>query len=84
MVIEVEAPDDSINVGNYRNLVKLHSRHIELLQNRLESGPKNASLLGHDYQNSMSKVLGEGVLAEQLITSQSSLMRQRTSVRKSK
>ena len=43
--------------------MKLHSRHIELLQNRLEIVPKNASLLGHDYQNSVLKVLGEGVLA---------------------
>ena len=54
--------DQSTNTGNYLNFLKLHSRHIDLLRDRLESGAKNATLLGHDYQNSMLAVLGGSVL----------------------
>ena len=59
---EVDHDDDSINVGNFLNFIKLHSRYIELLQNRMRSGPKNATLLSHDYQNSMLSVLAGSVL----------------------
>ena len=59
---ELEEAESSINVGNYLNLLKLQSCHTEVLRKRLESGPKNASLLGHDYQNSMIQVLAESVL----------------------
>ena len=52
----------AINVGNYRSLTNLQSCHIDMLQNRLERGPRNASLLGHDYQNAMLKVLADSVL----------------------
>ena len=41
------------------SLVQLHARHIDLLRERIESGPKNASLLGDHYQNSMLTVLAE-------------------------
>ncbi|XP_011409393.1 PREDICTED: uncharacterized protein LOC105316267, partial [Amphimedon queenslandica] len=42
--------------------LKLHSRHIELLQSRMISGPKNATLLSHDYQNSMLSILAKSVM----------------------
>uniref|UniRef100_A0A1X7V068 DUF4371 domain-containing protein n=1 Tax=Amphimedon queenslandica TaxID=400682 RepID=A0A1X7V068_AMPQE len=55
--------DDSfINVGNFLSFLKLHSRHIELLQSRMTSGPKNATLHSHDYQNSMLSILAKSVL----------------------
>uniref|UniRef100_A0A1X7T5A4 DUF4371 domain-containing protein n=2 Tax=Amphimedon queenslandica TaxID=400682 RepID=A0A1X7T5A4_AMPQE len=59
---EVEHDDSSINVGNFLSFLKLHSRHIELLQSRMTSGPKNATLLSHDYQNSMLSILAKSVL----------------------
>ena len=59
---EVDYDNDSINVGNFLKFLKLHSCHIELLQNRMRSGPKNATLLSHDYQNSMLSVLAGSVL----------------------
>ena len=59
---EVNDSDKSVNEGNFLSLVQLHARHVDLLRERLESGPKNASLLGHDYQNSMLAVLAECVL----------------------
>ena len=54
--------DNTINIGNFRSFVKLHSRHIDLLRNKLTSGAKNATLLSHDYQNSMLSVLAQSVL----------------------
>ena len=54
--------DNTINIGNFRSFVKLHSCHIDLLSNKLTSGPKNATLLSHDYQNSMLSVLAQSVL----------------------
>uniref|UniRef100_A0A1X7V0P6 TTF-type domain-containing protein n=1 Tax=Amphimedon queenslandica TaxID=400682 RepID=A0A1X7V0P6_AMPQE len=59
---EVNDSEKSTNIGNFLSLVQLHSRHIDLLRERLETGPKNASLLGHHYQNSMLSVLAESVL----------------------
>ena len=85
---ELEEAKSSINVGNYLNLLKLQSRHTEVLRKRLECGPKNASLLGHDYQNSMLQVLTESVLDyirdEVTVTTPSSSTKPKTSVRKSK
>ena len=59
---EVEDSETAINVGNYRSLINLQSRHIDMLRHRLERGPRNASLLGHEYQNAMLKVLADSVL----------------------
>ena len=59
---EVQNAEEAINIGNLRSFVRLHSRHIPLLQERLQSGPKNARLLYHDYQNSMIAVLARKVM----------------------
>ena len=59
---EVNDSDNSTNIGNFLSFVQLHARHIDLLRERIESGPKNASLLGHHYQNSMLTVLAECAL----------------------
>ena len=61
---EVEHHDDdtAINMGNFRNILKLTSRHIDLLHHKLTSGPRNATLIGHDYQNSMLSLLAQSVL----------------------
>ena len=59
---EVQNAEEAINIGNFRSFVRLHSRHIPLLQKRLQSCPKNATLLSHDYQNSMIAVLARKVM----------------------
>ena len=54
--------DESINVGNFLSFLKLHSRHIKVLRERVTSGPKTATLLSHEYQNSILSVLAQSVL----------------------
>ena len=45
---ETNVGDSGINVGNFRALVSLQSRHNEVVKQRLMTGPKNATWLGHD------------------------------------
>ena len=54
--------NDSINFGNFLSILKLTSRHNEFLCLKMTSGPRNATLLGHDYQNRMVSVLAQSVL----------------------
>ena len=49
--------DSSVNVGNFRALVVLQSRNTEIVKHRLTNGPKNATWLGHDIQNSLILLL---------------------------
>ena len=46
----------------FLSFLKLTSRHNELLHLKMTSGPMNATLLGHDYQNSMLSILAQSVL----------------------
>ena len=55
--------DDTVNIGNFRALVVLLSRNNETVKNRLTSGPKNATWLGHDIQNSIISLLADSVRA---------------------
>ena len=61
---ETQVLDLSVNVGNFRSLVRLLSRHIAVVRDRLESGPKNASWLGHDIQNELVSVMAKWVLSK--------------------
>ena len=65
---EVNGSENSINIGNFLCLVHLHARRIDMLRERIESGPKNASLLGQHYQNSMLTVLAECALGYIIIS----------------
>ena len=56
---EVDTEDTDTNLGNFLSLINLQSSHIELLKKRLTSGPRNASLLGHHYQNNILSILAE-------------------------
>ena len=49
----IDTEDSSINTGNFRSLVVLQSRSNDIVRQRLTSGPKNASWLGHDMQNTL-------------------------------
>ena len=55
--------NDTVNIGNFRALMVLLSRNNETVKNRLTSGPKNASWLGHDIQNSIISLLADSVKA---------------------
>ena len=57
----IDTEDSSINTGNFRSLVVLQSRSNDILRKRLTSGPKNASWLGHDMQNSLIALLADAV-----------------------
>ena len=54
--------DSSKNPGNFRVLVKLLSKHDEVVKKRLEEGPQNATFLGHDIQNELVAVMGRKVM----------------------
>ena len=41
------------NPGNFMVLVKLLSKHDEIVKKNLEEDPQNASFLGHDIQNDL-------------------------------
>ena len=56
--------DSSKNPGNFRVLVKLLSKHDEIVKKRQEEGPQNATFLGHDIQNELAAVLGRKVIDE--------------------
>lgn len=50
-----------INVGNFRSLVVLQSRSNEILKQKLMTGPKNGTWLGHDMQNTIIDFLADTV-----------------------
>ena len=49
----INTEDTSVNIGNFRALMVLQSRCNEIIKQKLTSGPKNATWLGHDIQNSI-------------------------------
>ena len=57
----IDTEDSSINTGNFRSLVVLQSRSNNIVRQRLTSGPKNASWLGHDMQNTLIQLLADAV-----------------------
>ena len=57
--------DPSINPGNFRVLVKVLSRHDEVVRQRLEEGPQNATFLGHNIQNETLAVMA-GMVMEKI------------------
>ena len=57
----LDTDDTSTNVGNFRSLVVLLSRSNEVVKNRLTSGPRNATWLGHHIQNSLISLLASSV-----------------------
>ena len=61
---ETDLDDMSINVGNFRSLVILRSRHDELFKKKLATGPRNASWLGHDMQNELLSTMAQFVSAK--------------------
>ena len=50
-----------IYVGNFRALMVLLSRSNEIVRNRLTSGSRNATWLGHHIQNSLISLLASSV-----------------------
>ena len=54
--------DSSINPGNFRVLVKLLSKHDDIIKKRLEAGPQNATFLGHDIQNELVAVMRRKII----------------------
>jgi len=61
---ETDLEDPSLNVGNFRSLMILHSRHNEIVKQRLDGGPRNASWLGHDMQNELISTMANWVLSK--------------------
>lgn len=59
-----EADDEigSVNTGNFLNILKLCSRHIPSLANKLSNSPRNATFLSPQYQNEILSLLGNSVL----------------------
>ena len=49
------------NVGNFRALMVLLSRKNDIIRQKLTSGPRNATWLGHDIQNSLISLLANKV-----------------------
>ena len=49
------------NVGNFRALMVLLSRKNDIIRQKLTSGPRNATWLGHDIQNSLISLLANNV-----------------------
>ena len=62
---ESNMDDISVNVSNFRSLVLLRSRHDELFKERLATGPRNASWIGHDMLLSiMANFVSDKITAE--------------------
>lgn len=57
----INTEDTSVNIGNFRALMILQSRCNEIVKQKLTSGPKNATWLGHDIQNSIISLLADSV-----------------------
>ena len=51
----------SINIGNFRLLMVLLSRNNEVVKQKLTSGTKNVTWLGHAIQNSLISLLADSV-----------------------
>lgn len=61
---ETDLNDPSTNIGNFRSLVVLQSRHNAVVKQRLEESPQNATWIGHNMQNLMISLLSDCVLAK--------------------
>ena len=59
---EADLEDMSVNVGNFQSLLLLQARHDDVVRERMLSGPKNDSWLGHDLQKSLMSIMAEWVL----------------------
>ena len=59
--LETNLEDGSVNIGNFRSLIVLQSRHDEAVRKRLREGPRNASWLGHDMQNELLSAMAQWV-----------------------
>ena len=59
---EADLEDMSVNVGKFQSLLFLQARHDDVVRERMLSGPKNASWLGHDLQNRLISIIAEWVL----------------------
>uniref|UniRef100_A0A1X7VWZ2 TTF-type domain-containing protein n=1 Tax=Amphimedon queenslandica TaxID=400682 RepID=A0A1X7VWZ2_AMPQE len=57
----IDSDDYSVNVGNFRALMVLFSRSIDIVKQRMFNGPKNATWLAKDIQNSVISLLAESV-----------------------
>ena len=53
--------ETTANVGNFRALMVLLSRNNDTVRQKLTSGPRNATWLGHDIQNSLISLLADKV-----------------------
>ena len=62
--LETNLEDGSVNVGNFRSLMVLQSRHDDAVRKRLREGPRNASWLGHDMQNELISAMAQWVLCK--------------------
>ena len=61
-VIDTDSVEETTgNVGNFRALMVLLSRNNDIVRAKLTSGPKKATWLGHDIQNSLIALLGNRV-----------------------
>ena len=49
--------DSSKSPGNFRVLVKLLSKHDEIVKKNQEEGRQNDTFLGHDFQNELMKAM---------------------------
>ena len=49
------------NVGNFRAPMVLLSRKNDIIRQKLTSGPRNATWLGHDIENSLISLLANKV-----------------------
>ena len=55
--------DPSMNPGNFRSLVKLLSKHNDVVSKCLEEGPHNATWLGNHIQNELVQGMADAVLS---------------------
>ena len=58
---ETNLEDLSVNVGNFRSLMILQSRHDNVVKQRLSEGPRNASWLSHEIQNELLSTMAQWV-----------------------
>ena len=57
----MDVDDPSTNVGNFRCLMLILSQSIDIVRQKMISGPNNATWLGHDIQNSIISLLAESL-----------------------
>jgi hypothetical protein len=53
--------ETTANVGNFQALMILLSRNNDIIRQKLTSGPKKATWLGHDIQNSLISLVADSV-----------------------